>query len=140
MVTTGKASTSKAKAHKVQTPGATPAPAADNAPASTIDDNAPAVIDDNAPVNDDANNSGDDTENAGDAPEPEAPAETQTAPAAAKPKASTSKAEPAKPTRNLRDSQDYQNTPAKDIDPTKITRPVLSRDGWVVPAVLPKEK
>lgn len=27
----------------------------------------------------------------------------------------------------------YRDMPARDIDPTKLTAPVLSRDGWVVP-------
>ena len=31
---------------------------------------------------------------------------------------------------------EYATTPAADIDPSAITAPVLSRDGWVIP--LPK--
>lgn len=37
-------------------------------------------------------------------------------------------------TANLGDRERYANMPASEIDPTKIKFPVLSRDGWVLPA------
>ncbi|MNW10240.1 hypothetical protein D3C71_2074130 [compost metagenome] len=45
---------------------------------------------------------------------------------------------PAKPkaTKAPKTRAEYATTPAADIDPSTITAPVLSRDGWVIP--LPK--
>ena len=43
-------------------------------------------------------------------------------------------------TAPVRKGCDYSTIPADDIDRASITRPVLSRDGWVVPdAPAPKE-
>lgn len=36
----------------------------------------------------------------------------------------------------LGNAEDFKHQAAKDVDPSKITRPVLTRDGWVLP--LPK--
>jgi len=46
--------------------------------------------------------------------------------------------EPAKPkaTKAPKTRAEYATTPAADVDPSTITAPVLSRDGWVIP--LPK--
>lgn len=32
------------------------------------------------------------------------------------------------------DRETYRDRPATDVDPTKITSPVLTRDGWIVPS------
>lgn len=32
------------------------------------------------------------------------------------------------------DEWKYRDTPAKDVDPTKLERPVLTADGWLMPA------
>jgi len=53
-----------------------------------------------------------------------APAEPMAAEPAAKPKA----------TKAPKTRAEYATTPAADIDPAAITAPVLSRDGWVIPA------
>ena len=55
-----------------------------------------------------------------------APAETPATEQPAKPKA----------TKAPKTRAEYASTPAADIDPSTITAPVLSRDGWVIP--LPK--
>lgn len=58
-----------------------------------------------------------------------APAETPAAEQAPKTKASK-----APKTR-----AEYATLPAADIDPSTITAPVLSRDGWVIPLPKPKD-
>lgn len=55
-----------------------------------------------------------------------APAEQPAAEPTAKPKA----------TKAPKTRAEYATMPAADIDPSAITAPVLSRDGWVIP--LPK--
>jgi hypothetical protein len=45
----------------------------------------------------------------------------------------TAKSEPAKPSERLRESQDYRQMRAADIDPTTLTAPVLTLDGYLCP-------
>lgn len=96
--------------HQVQTPGETPAAAAD---ADQVDTQAQTP----------------------DTASSEAPAADQ-APAPAEKPAEPPKAAAKKPAER----PDYAKMRAADIDPDSLTAPVLSLDGWVIPTPKPAAK